>query len=505
MTLHGRHEKDLGFGKQSGSKSMRTKENMNMWKRMVYFASSGLCVFVIAVCLCGCLKGPEADFQTDAVNGDAPLTVTFSDRSKAGLLPIQSWLWLFGDGSSSTEQTPVHVYATAGTYTVSLTVSNALGENTDLRVGFINVSGDGAPPADSPRVIKHVRVYYEPGRFGGWPANHGIWNWGNEILVGFTRGYYKDLGNLHNIDRDKPEEHLLARSLDGGEIWSIEYPAERGQLIPMGEFMFGTLLPGLSRPELRDCPGGVDFTHPDFAMTLRTTSVDAGQSFFYYSYDRGHEWEGPFRLPDFGAPGTAARTDYIVNGPQDCSIFITAAKSNGKEGRCLCARTYDGAATWEFQGWIGPEPWGFSIMPATVRLSDTDLFTVTRDHGWFTRWLSGYVSHDDGRTWALVNRPVDDTGIGNPATLTKLPDGRLALTYGYRGEPWSIRARISADNGATWSPDFFLRGDGMNRDIGYPRSIVRPDGKMVTVYYFCDPETNPDRHIAATIWDPGAP
>ena len=38
--------------------------------------------------------------------------------------------------------------------------------------------------------IKHVDVYYEPGRFGGWPANHGIWIWDNEILVGFGKGYY---------------------------------------------------------------------------------------------------------------------------------------------------------------------------------------------------------------------------------------------------------------------------------------------------------------------------
>ena len=65
---------------------------------------------------------------------------------------------------------------------------------------------------------QHVKVYYQPGRFGGWPANHGIWAWGNEILVGFSAGDYKDLGlERHNIDRDKPESHLLARSLDGGE------------------------------------------------------------------------------------------------------------------------------------------------------------------------------------------------------------------------------------------------------------------------------------------------
>ena len=68
---------------------------------------------------------------------------------------------------------------------------------------------------------KQIKVYYEPGRFGGWPANNGIWSWGDEILVGFTQGFYKDLGpDRHAIDREKPEVNLFARSLDGGETWT---------------------------------------------------------------------------------------------------------------------------------------------------------------------------------------------------------------------------------------------------------------------------------------------
>ena len=35
--------------------------------------------------------------------------------------------------------------------------------------------------------VRTVLVCREPGRFGGWPANHGIWPWGNEILVGYIR------------------------------------------------------------------------------------------------------------------------------------------------------------------------------------------------------------------------------------------------------------------------------------------------------------------------------
>ncbi len=62
------------------------------------------------------------------------------------------------------------------------------------------------------------------GGLRGWPANHGIWSWKDEILVGFSRGTYKDRGRYHHIDHDKPEEHLRRGSLDGGLTWSVEKP-----------------------------------------------------------------------------------------------------------------------------------------------------------------------------------------------------------------------------------------------------------------------------------------
>ena len=101
--------------------------------------------------------------------------------------------------------------------------------------------------------------------------------------------------------------------------------------------------------------------------------------------------------------------------------------------------------------------------------------------------------------------PVEDCGEGNPPSLIRLKDGRLCLTYGHRAEPFSIRARLSEDEGRTWGPILVLRDDGENRDIGYCRSVQRPDGKVVTLYYITDPKNGPERSVVSTIWTPPMP
>jgi hypothetical protein len=375
---------------------------------------------------------------------------------------------------------------------------------TNLTSAAVVALNTGDATGKSPSVIENVTVYGPPGRFGGWPANHGIWSWGNEILVGFGAGYFKDNGvGRHAIDHDKPEEHLLARSLDGGKTWSIENPAEKGALIPVGKTLHGITPPGLKEKEWTDCPGGIDFTHPDFVLTARMTNHHTGPSRFYYSMDRGKNWQGPFRLPDIGMHGVAARTCYLVNGKHDCTMLVTAAKTDGKEGRPACIRTIDGGKSWKFQGWIGEEPRGYAIMPAMVRTGPKELLAAIRCRDERGAWIDNYRSEDDGVTWKYDQRPVPDQGEGNPAHLLHLQDGRICLTYGIRAAPYGIRAKLSSDGGRHWDEEFSLRNDGGGRDIGYPLSVQRSDGCVVTIYYFHD-QPNSDRYIAATIWNPGS-
>jgi hypothetical protein len=180
------------------------------------------------------------------------------------------------------------------------------------------------------------------------------------------------------------------------------------------------------------------------------------------------------------------------------TVFLTAAKSNGHEGRVICVRTRDGGKTWGFVSFVTPEPEGrdYAIMPSSVRLPSQAILTAVR----YQSWIDLYRSDDDAKTWAYVGRPAPDTE--NPPSMLRLKDGRLALTYGRRSAPFGIRARLSSDEGKTWGGEIVLRSDGGCWDLGYTRSVQRPDGKIVTVYYFNDAPDH-ERQIAATIWDPG--
>ena len=373
--------------------------------------------------------------------------------------------------------------------------------------------------------MEHVEVYRRERRYAGWPANYGMWSWGNEIVVGFTLCYHTmadgelvDGGGLHPRDPTRAPVTMQARSTDGGRSWRVRgtpAPTPGGRSLSADEHIdpalfeelhVGALIDGPQGPV--EHPGGINFDHPDFGLLVGRTGIAQrfpGRSWFYVTNDRGTHWNGPYQLPRCGYDHVTARTDYIVMNDRECLLFLSAmdgpplqeqpgpSPSDIVESDVICVRAAEWGGEFEYVGRVTEG----AIMPASVRLADgTLLSSVRREHR-----IDLFGSEDGGKTWDYRSTPADTMG-GNPPTLTRLQDDRLCITYGYRGDANpGIRATISNDDGHSWSDPIILRDDAGTPDLGYPRTTERPDGQLVTVYYFNDAPAS-ERYIAATIWDP---
>jgi len=339
--------------------------------------------------------------------------------------------------------------------------------------------------------VKQVTVYHGRQEFAGWPANEGMWSWGEEILVSFNVAAFEERGEKHSFTGR--QRVGFARSTDGGETWTPENHEN-------------VAVPALVK-DAAEAPGDVDFTHPDFAMKIRGR-------YFHVSSDRGRHWRGPFKLPDIGQR-TDARTSYLATGKSSCLFFIPCRIDDGRGAhiRSCTAETTDGGKTLRFLSWISPDPMDVAApgtqpkgddmsatMPSVVAMDDGRLVCAIRNRIKSRKWSSIHESTDGGKTWRQIAEL--EKGATNPVALVRLGGDRLAAIYGNRRrEPFGISAKQSGDGGNTWGEETMLRSDGRKWDLGYPRAVLRPDGTVVATYYFSTVE-KPQQHIAATLWQP---
>ncbi|MBR1368723.1 hypothetical protein RJ53_04045 [Methanocalculus chunghsingensis] len=144
---------------------------------------------------------PIADFTATPTSGETPLSVRFTDESTGD---ITTWQWTFGDGTTSTDQNPTKIYTIPGTYTVSLTVSNAIGSDTKEKIQYINAT----PPPE------HYTYVNQWGSFGDgrflYPGGTAVDPAGNIYVV--------DAGN-NRIQKFDSNGTFLTSWKGGGGTW----------------------------------------------------------------------------------------------------------------------------------------------------------------------------------------------------------------------------------------------------------------------------------------------
>lgn len=328
--------------------------------------------------------------------------------------------------------------------------------------------------------MRHVTVFAERGTYAGWPANHGAWQWGNEMLVGFLTGERR-AKSMHNIA--EPFSHRQARSLDGGETWRLEETGIPDMMPEPTITKHGLSLSGKHIIRVRGCyDHGGDYVPSNGG--------------YYASVDRGKTWEGPYCFTglDFHAQGciNTSRTRY--DSASETLFLSDAAMGEWGTDRVLCVVNENG--TFKVTGILQDK--GRVVMPAYARIQET-VFLACRRRGNGRRegWIDLYASQDY-KTWKLTSE-VGRTGghNGNPPALIVATGGQLVCCYAQRSERRMV-ARVSADAGGTWGEPLTLRA-GECSDIGYPQLFKRDDGKLVCVYYWA--AVNSDHQsIEATIF-----
>jgi C1A family cysteine protease/outer membrane protein assembly factor BamB len=163
-----------------------------------------------SICIKAFTRDPTlvADFTATPRSGMAPLNVSFSDLSTGS--PI-AWNWSFGDGSSCTQQNPLHTYTQPGSYTVSLNATNAMGSTIAVKTGYIFVQSDN--PAEMFRANPQHTGVYDDG--GVRPTSNVMWNFKTNGPVYSSPTISGDVLYIGSNDKNV----YAINATTGDEIW----------------------------------------------------------------------------------------------------------------------------------------------------------------------------------------------------------------------------------------------------------------------------------------------
>lgn len=171
--------------------------------------------------------------------------------------------------------------------------------------------------------------------------------------------------------------------------------------------------------------------------------------------------------------------------------FENPAESLKTKGwRAWHFRSEDDGLTWKPNSVIGPRHNETDILPlggkswlAAARIDKMELLR----------------SDDNGATWS-ESVPVTEQNEIN-GHLAKLNDGRLLLSYGVRvKDRRGVCAKLSGDDGKTWSEPVRLANAVGDADCGYPSSVQLADGSIVTAWYAKESPEHAGYHMGVSVW-----
>ncbi len=199
------------------------------------------------------------------------------------------------------------------------------------------------------------------------------------------------------------------------------------------------------------------------------------------SDDGGRTWSEKYRTPVFSPHGPTLMRDGRLFFPGQ--VQGSLCRESASTEVFGAAFSDDNGASWQILSTI-PTPPGqdpHNIFESHgIEAPDGSLIVQYRNHncpGHYETWQTESV--DGGKSWSEPHSVCQ----GFPSHLLAFGGGKLLMTYGYRVEPFGVRARISGDSGKTWGDEIILSDDGLDWDLGYPSTAEMADGTFFTLWY----------------------
>lgn len=369
----------------------------------------------------------------------------------------------------------------------------------------ISCFSGNTPSKVSVKKVKDIVIYEDAQFYSTFPSV--IKRLDGELFVAFRRAPNRKIFGERGNNHVDPNSYLVIVRSNDGETWTKK-----------PELIYAHAFGGSQDPcllQLRDgtllCASyGWAFIKSEGMGNLKKPIFVAGGATFLGGYlvrstDGGKTWQGPIYPPHInqevnytplgdGVP--AYNRGALCEGKSGRIYWAVAATDNAetKKTSVYLLTSEDKGVTWTYQCPIAVDD--------NVTFNETSIYETPK--GDIIAFLRT-AQYDDQ---ACIARSTDGGKSfkwesmdfqGHPLNALRLPDNRVLLTYGYRHQPYGIRARILNAECTDFavSKEFVLRDDGGNGDIGYTWPVQLDENKVLVVYYFNKNDGN--RHIAGTI------
>lgn len=352
--------------------------------------------------------------------------------------------------------------------------------------------------------VKDFVIYEDDKFYAAFPSV--IKKPNGEYIVAFRRAPNRKAFGEKGSNHVDPNSYLVQLRSTDGEHWTKE-----------PELIYAHAFGGSQDPcllQLRDgtilCASyGWAFLGPEAGAAHHPHYFNTGTATFLGGYmvrsgDGGKSWQGPTYPPSIAAesnisplgnPIPAYNRGAMHETKDGRILWVVAASdsiSNKTSNHLLVSE--DKGITWDYKAPVAVDE--------NISFNEASIYETPKGD-----WVA-FLRTASYQDQAVIARSTDGGNSfqwqsmgfkGHPLQAIRLPDNRVFLVYGYRHQPFGIRARILNKDCTDFdtAPEIIIREDGGNTDIGYPWAVMMDEEHILVTYYFNKKDGN--RHIAGSI------